>query len=344
MAKRLILAVAGSGKTYEILKKIDCESRSLIITYTHENYRSLDAGLKEKFGYIPANVTLMTYFSFLYRHCIQPFFSYRLRDQSYTWVKPPTKPRWAYDHIRHYLTPARYIYSNRAAKLPLQFAAMKSIRARLERHFDQFFVDEVQDFASNDFNFLLELTKANLEFMLVGDFFQHTFDTSRDGQIRVNLHKRGIEAYLNEFRAVGVEVDLKSLDKTHRCSPAVCKFITDVIGIPISSHRTDDTRVIRIQDENEALALARDPTKVTLFYENYRKYECNANNWGNCKGLNSYDDVCVALNPNTFKALEDCKIHELPDLTKNKLYVACSRARGNLYLMNERLLRKLRQD
>lgn len=344
MAKQLILAVAGSGKTSRILDAIDGASRSLIVTYTHENHRSLEAGIIEKFGMIPANVTLMTYFSFLYRYCIQPFFSYRLRDRSFTWRDPPNYPRRKNTDQWHYLSAARYLYASRAAKLPITFGAVDSIRARLERHFDQFFVDEVQDFASNDFNLLLELTKANLEFMLVGDFFQHTFDTSRDGQIRTNLHKRGVQAYVREFEAVGIEVDAGSLDKTHRCSAAVCGFITDVIGIAIATRRTDETRVISVEDEGEALSLARDPTKVMLFYSGSSKYDCHANNWGNCKGLNSYGDVCVALNPNTFKHLKAGTVRELPDQTKNKLYVACSRARGDLYLLEERLLNALKRS
>ncbi|NVD28599.1 AAA family ATPase [Parasphingorhabdus flavimaris] len=342
MAKQLIFAVAGSGKTTKILDAIDDNQRSLIITYTHENRRSLEAGIVHKFGHLPKHVTVVTYFSFLYRFCVRPYFSYELRDRSFTWKAPPRFPSWRKNDDRHYMNGAGYIYANRAAKLISEFDAVNDINARLARHFDCFFVDEVQDFAANDFNLLLALTDADLEIMLVGDFFQHTFDTSRDGQVKKNLHKKGVEAYLNEFRRVNIDIDTKSLDKTYRCSPSVCDFITNVVGIPIISHRTEDSTVQFVDDAETALNLARAPGNVTLFLRNYRKFDCHANNWGRSKGLNSYQDVCVALNPGTFKHVSRGTVDQLPNETRNKLYVACSRARGDLYLFEEKFLTSLR--
>ena len=37
MAKKVILAVAGAGKTYYICHKIDPAKRNLILAFTHEN-------------------------------------------------------------------------------------------------------------------------------------------------------------------------------------------------------------------------------------------------------------------------------------------------------------------
>lgn len=37
MAKRVILAVAGAGKTYHICHEIDPAKRNLILAFTHEN-------------------------------------------------------------------------------------------------------------------------------------------------------------------------------------------------------------------------------------------------------------------------------------------------------------------
>ena len=37
MAKRVILAVAGAGKTYHICHTIDPTKRNLILAFTHEN-------------------------------------------------------------------------------------------------------------------------------------------------------------------------------------------------------------------------------------------------------------------------------------------------------------------
>jgi DNA helicase-2/ATP-dependent DNA helicase PcrA len=333
MAKQLIFAVAGSGKTTKILDSIPDDQRSLIITYTTENLRSLEAGLIEKYGHVPDSVSLQSYFSFLYRFCFRPIFSYKLRDNSYIWDMPnpfPTK-----DKMGHYITKNRYLYANRVAKFIVEKGAVDTVVARLEKYFDNVFVDEVQDFAANDFNLLLELVKADINMLFVGDFFQHTFDTSRDGNIRTNLHKNGAETYLKEFEKVGVEVDTKTLNKTHRCSPAVCDFITDQIGIPIQSNREDETKVVIVDEKELALNLCQDDTKVKLFYQNSIKYDCHSNNWGKCKGLNKYDDVCVVLNSRTSKLFKEGKLSELAESTRNKLYVACSRAKRDLYIMDE---------
>ena len=167
--------------------------------------------------------------------------------------------------------------------------------------------------------------------------------TSRDGTTRKNLHKRGASAYLKEFENAGFLVDTSSLDKTLRCSPSVCIFIQDNIGIQIKSGRGDDTAVVVVDTEPEAVRLFHDDSKVKLFYENSKKYDCYTNNWGKSKGLNKYGDVCVVLNRNTAKLFREGRLGELPDLTRNKLYVACSRARGDLYILYEDHLRSLKR-
>ena len=43
-------------------------------------------------------------------------------------------------------------------------------------------------FGGNDFNLLKEISKAKVNHIYVGDFFQHTFDTSRDGNTNSKLH------------------------------------------------------------------------------------------------------------------------------------------------------------
>lgn len=125
---------------------------------------------------------------------------------------------------------------------------MPAVIARIEKYFDCLYVDEVQDLAANDFNFILELSTADVETLFVGDFYQHTFDTSRDGSTRKNLHKKGIEYYKDQFHSYGFDIDPDSLSKTYRCSPTVCEFITNSIGIEIQSHRTDQTKLEVVTD------------------------------------------------------------------------------------------------
>jgi len=336
MVKELILAVAGSGKTTKILGAISREKRYLIITYANENLRSLEVSLIKKFGLIPSNVTLMSYFSFLYNFCYRPFFAYRLRDNGIVWDIPGTFP--AKSNIRHYVSPGGFLFGNRLAKLIVEHEGVPKIISRLEKYFDVLLIDEVQDFAGNDFNLLMAITQASMDMEFVGDFFQHTFDTSRDGNIRANLHKRGVASFVNEFERQGFSINLNSLDRTYRCSPAVCSFITEKLGIIINSHRSDDTLVQIIEDQDIARVLFADDEKVKLFYQDHIKYSCNSNNWGKCKGLNGYGDICVVLNKKSEELLKKDRLTDLPDSSLNKLYVACSRANGDLYVLFEKHL------
>jgi len=64
--KRLIHAVAGSGKTTKIIESINPNNRNLIITYTENNQNNIREKLIAKFGHIPENTSVFGVFEFLY--------------------------------------------------------------------------------------------------------------------------------------------------------------------------------------------------------------------------------------------------------------------------------------
>ena len=53
MDKRVIFAVAGSGKTTYIIDSLSQDKRSLIVTYTVGNYNNLFRAFKREFGITP---------------------------------------------------------------------------------------------------------------------------------------------------------------------------------------------------------------------------------------------------------------------------------------------------
>lgn len=343
MDKKLILAVAGAGKTTHILNDLRPENRSIILTYTNQNLFSLEESLRRKNGgVIPSHVEVRTYFSFLHSFCLRPYLSYDLRDNGFVYGPVPAhaqkKKKTALDH---YMSSGRYLYAARAAKLLAESKCMPKVKERLRRHFDCLYVDEVQDFAANDFNFLLDISQSGIKTLFAGDYYQHTYDTSRDGNTRSTLHSKGLEAYVEEFRKAGFEVDNNTLAASRRCSPSVCAHISEKLGIEIDSHRLDAVEVRYLSEPNEIVKVFSDPQIVKLYYQSYQKHNCFGNNWGNSKGLDTYTDVCVVLNKTSFDLLQKGKGRDLAPATKNKLYVACSRARGNLYFVEEALLKRL---
>ena len=67
------------------------------------------------------------------------------------------------------------------------------------------------------------LTKYKMLF--VGDFYQHTFDTSLDGATNSTLFNSKAK-YESRFTAKGFICDNTSLVNSWRCSKNVCQFYT----------------------------------------------------------------------------------------------------------------------
>ena len=188
MDKKVIFAVAGSGKTTYIVNSLSKEKRTLIVTYTIANCENLKNKILNKFGGVwPTNLTVMTYFKFLYNFCYKPLLSDRVRARGITYECPQNYYNQK-NNINFYLTSNNYFYSNRLSLFLLELEGVFSeIQERLTKYFDEFVTDEVQDIAGRDFNFLIKLMQVDINQLYVGDFFQHTYDTSRDGNVNKSL-------------------------------------------------------------------------------------------------------------------------------------------------------------
>lgn len=331
MDKRVIFAVAGSGKTTHIINQLNLETRSCIITYTKNNIKNLKLGILKRFGYFPKNITFQTYFSFLYSFCYRPLLSRKYRSRGISYERNPNLYAKQVDYYNYFFDKQKRLYSNRIAKFLEIQGVLESVNERLTKYYDSFLIDEVQDFAGQDFNLLKTIFKAKINITAVGDFYQHTFDTSRDGSVNKGLHDN-FEKYKKEFEKAGLVVDVETLKNSHRCSPTICKFITEKLGIQIQSNRTDETGIYYLEDQAKADEVFENNNIIKLFYQQCYLYQCNSRNWGECKGENSFTDVCVVINPTTKKNFPN-NLTNLPPSTRNKLYVACSRAHNDLYLV-----------
>ena len=111
MDKRVIFAVAGSGKTTYIVNELSLEKRSLILTYTDGNYDNISRKILAKFGgRWPNSVTLMTYFSFLYNFCYKPYFADIIHAKGIVFDNNPNI-KIPQDSMRYYLSPSGLLYS-----------------------------------------------------------------------------------------------------------------------------------------------------------------------------------------------------------------------------------------
>jgi superfamily I DNA/RNA helicase len=336
MDKRVIFAVAGSGKTTYIVDNLSADKRSLIVTYTNGNHDNLRKKIIAKFDdKWPENITLMTYFSFLYNFCYKPFLSDKYKSKG-LFYEPNSNKYAKQTNIDYYMAKNRYLYSNRLALFLEKNNVIDEIRIRIETYFDEFIIDEVQDISGRDFTLLESLMATNISMLFVGDFYQHTFDTSRDGRVNGTLFDDKA-IYETRFTNKGLTIDNAMLTSSWRCSRSVCKYINDNLDIEISSNRpsAEDTSVEYITDVDRKSSILEDPTIIKLHYKDGAKSGIGHKNWGESKGEDYHNDVCVMLNKNTAKRRSTGELNILPTSTKNKLYVAITRAKGNVYLIDE---------
>ncbi len=331
MDKRVIFAVAGSGKTSNIIEELEESKRALIITYTVNNYNNLNSKIISKFGYLPQNIRIYTYFNFIYAFCYKPFcfLQYGTKGINFN----ANKNKYARNTAR-YIDKYKRLYSNRISTFLEYNNIIDAVLRRIEKYFDFVFIDEVQDFAGHDFNFLKHLSKASVNILLVGDFYQHTYDTSRDGIVNSTLHN-DYDIFKSKFEEMGLAVDTNSLLRSYRCSPTVCDFITNKLGIEIHSHNENGTQINLVKEPNDIRNIISSTEVVKLFYNKHYTYNLYSSNWGECKGIDHYNDVCVILNKTTSDKYSNDSLFELKPIVKNKLYVACTRTRNDLYFVTE---------
>ena len=336
-----MLAVAGAGKTTHLVNKLNEVERFLIVTYTINNVANLRRKIIRRFGYFPSNITLLSYYGFLYHICFLPFAMIDLKPKGIYWKQPDERTlRIPRDQTSYYISREGRLYHNRISQFCHKFY-LTEIKQRIEKYFDHFYFDEVQDLAGHDFDFIHALLPLNIDTLLVGDFYQHTFDTSVDGNLHNSLYDD-----LKKYHKIwdNVRIDDITLSKSFRCTKQVCDFVQNTIGITIESLSSEESQVMVIDDAESANSiLQNDRVMKLVFKENY-KYSFNAINWGASKGMDDFEDVCVILNKTTFRNYKANTLQQLAASSRNKLYVACTRAHRHLYIMSDEFAETYKRD
>ena len=367
MGKRIVLAVAGAGKTYKICETLNPEKNNLILAYTHENVKNLVNGLKHFLGYIPSNTHIMTFDSFIYRYMINPylpsicdFFNVENGIKGITIKEPPQQSiivngyrrKNPYYHTKekfeHYYNSHGLLYNEYLPDL-LMFVKNKDINLvkkacmYINEYFDEIFVDEFQDFRETKYKLITEMAKYLNNIMLVGDFYQHSVSGTNNSGIPFKKNKLDVDYndFLDELKKMKFDVDDTSLVKTRRCSKNVSDYVHNKIGINFSSYDDHSGNVIILNDNNEIKNILDDDNIIKLVYENAKNMEFNALNWSYSKG-DTFEDVCVILTKSLANFTDDTfDSTKISIVTKNKLYVALTRPKRNLYIIPFNLIKTI---
>lgn len=359
MAKQVILAVAGAGKTHYICHTIDPSKKNLILAYTHENIHNIQKELCDAHGCVPDLTTVMTFHYFVYHYLVLPyepsiaehFGTLTFKSRGICLIEPPHQripdcngqmvPNGKYkskEKLAHYVTKERQYYCDNLSELAVKVkkgrdSLIARAAARLNLFYDAVLIDEFQDFREHDYELIIKLAKLLDNVLLVGDYYQHSVSAKNNTGKPFKNKKQDVSyaEFVAEISKAGFAVDTTTLAKSRRCSEKVCDYVSRKLGISITSTGDHEGSVIWV-GKNAAEIL--DDSRITkLTFRDGTQYSFKSINWSYSKG-DTVDAACVILTDN-FDQLDDEKYSPcgIPISTINKLYVAMTRSRGDLYLI-----------
>lgn len=251
------------------------------------------------------------------------------------------------DRFEHYITKRRQYYCATLSELALQVkqkreSLIKRAAARLNLFYDSVLIDEFQDFREYDFDLITALAKLLNNVILVGDYYQHSVSAKNNSgkPFKKKSGDVGYDEFIADLQNAGFKVDTTTLNKSRRCSADVCAYVSKKLGISIASHGENIGSIIWADDR--AVEILENRQIVKLVFKEAANYTFEALNWSYSKG-DTVDAACVILT-DKFDRLDDeeYSIKGIPLSTINKLYVAMTRSRGDLYLIKASTFKKLK--
>lgn len=364
MARKLLLASAGAGKSERIAKEALDRAASggtvLLLTYTINNQLELVRHMCRLNKFQPSNVVVKGWFSFLLEDMVRPYQRCIVPDRISGTILNPRNPHLAEtkkgntnylpgraERISNHFNPLHFVTKedNRAhtyylAKLAATIQEQTSGRPalRLAEIYDAIFVDEIQDLVGWDFAVIRAMAETSIsEFKCVGDFRQSVYQTSETTKRPQTSTEK-----LTQFKDMGFEID--NLAISWRCIQSICDLAdrlhandghyaptqSQVATVPpkyAHHHGVFAVPALRIDDYIKAY------NPVILRWDRRTKPQlCEGRtvyNFGESKGL-SFKRVLI-IPPKThakFLSGDTAAFDDAnTDDSRNKLYVGITRAR-----------------
>lgn len=352
MSNTVIVAAAGSGKTTSLVKRALAISDGcvLITTYTLANESEIKKKFFEINGFIPPNIQVQTWFSFLLRHGVKPYQSVIWEGQIRGLILVNEKSGYIErngkriyfaekDVEKYYFDSSKRIYSDKLSKFVVKANEISSglVLKRLENIFKYIFIDEVQDMAGYDLDIIKLLFKSRINVLLVGDPRQVVYNTHLETRYRKYLNGKILEFVSNECSRLGVKIDSESLNYTYRNNEAICCFANSIYPeLPpcrsLKSCKTGHDGVFFVSKKDVISYLKKyhpmqlRESKKVVVNEDY-----SVINFGNSKGL-TYDRVLIYPTKGILAWVLD-KNNEMKQQTRAKFYVAVTRARYSVAIV-----------
>jgi DNA helicase II / ATP-dependent DNA helicase PcrA len=226
------LAVAGSRKTQSIVDACSTGQpgvRRLVLTYTLTGQGDLTVRLGKECaqGSVPE---VMGWYSFLLRHWVKPFLTLKYPGRRLGGLNFDGSPaRTIKGYViatgeERFLDDQSRAYKRFLSKLAVDVAASEgTVISRLQRIYDEIYVDEVQDMTGYDLDVLEQLLTSSSTIRLVGDLRQSVFDTNPQDPRHPKYRGLGMLDWFEVQRQAG-RLDVTHSSETWRSVQPIATF------------------------------------------------------------------------------------------------------------------------
>lgn len=340
----VIISAAGSRKTTYIVEEalLNPDQRILILTYTIDNLNQIRSYFIEKAGMVPANVRIHSWYSFLLQQCVRPYQNFvyeKQRVETIAFVQG-TSAQYAKktDIERYYFTGSNRIYTDKISEFACTCddKSYGLVIKRLEKIFDHVFIDEIQDLAGYDFEFLELLFKSSITVTAVGDSRQATYVTNHSpknkqfkGQNIINLFRL--------WRQQGL-CKIEERNECYRCNQAICDF-ADALYPEMQKTKSKQTLITNhdglfiVRRKDLQQYIEKYQPKVLRYKISEATSGLNALNFGLSKGQ-TFERVIIFPTTGITEYLRSGNSQKLGD--KPKFYVAITRAKYSVAFLHDK--------
>lgn len=343
----LLIAGAGTGKTTYLVEEAlkEKEKRVLITTYTINCRNEIENKIINKIGYIPNNIIVQTWFSFLLEHGIRPYRKVlgikEVNGINFVEGKSGLKYKNSKgfpvyygekEFEKYYFDSGKKIYTDKLSKLVTRINEKSGglVIERISQIYDYIFIDEVQDMVGYDLEIIKLLFSTPSNIKLVGDPRQNIYNTHH-AEIYKKYSNGKIDEFLkNECTNIDCEIDNSSLIVCNRCHKEIINFVNnfykDYGELEFSEKEKAKHQGIYIIDKKDVDKYLEEYNPMQLIYDSRTKTNgfYNTTTYGKSKGA-TYDRVLLYPTGELKKYLKGEK-YNIEGITKNKLYVAMTRA------------------
>lgn len=348
---KMIIAAAGSGKTTYLVEeafKIKDEN-VLITTFTETNRDEIIKKIIKKKKFVPKNIVVQTWFSFLLHHGVRPYQSilddslhkkkigfYLITGRSgLRYRNSQGMPvYWGEkDFFKYYFTNDLKIYSDKISKFVFETnkKSKGEVIDRVSRIYKHIFIDEIQDLAGWDLEILKLLIESKSNILMVGDPRQAVYETNDSTKHQKYRDGKIIDYLKDNCKQNTYIIDTETLNVSHRNNASICEFSSKLypslkVVLPCTCVNCRTYKVthegIYLIRESELSSYIRTYKPQILRYSQAIYPELN---FGISKGL-TFERVLIYPTAKMKEYIKDGDLKKINSICA-KLYVAITRAK-----------------